>query len=244
MVCVAWQFQCWLTCRSSVDSLCEPNLHEWFVFVLTFSQWYISSQMILLSSPPLQKEPCWIDAVLICVSFSHTNACFCSGDSSLSLDQHHLCLIQPNSVFTHRFMFFSSPFSFYKRKHQIWGKCQWTPATVLPAPLPFLSPMILLCFPLIPSTTQSRCSTYPMMYWCPAWWARHVNHQVITGLFILLRDQKYCWNAALQIWSFIMVFHHLPEFFQKSGRTNHILFLLCPFESFHDSMLSRHNRRE
>ena len=98
------------------------------------------------------------------VFFSHTDACFCSGDSSLPLDQHHLCLTQLNSVFTHHFMFFSSPFSFYKRKHQIQGKCQWTPATVLPAPLPFLSPTILLCFPLIPSTAQTRCSTYPMMY--------------------------------------------------------------------------------
>lgn len=143
-----------------------------------------------------------------------------------------------------------SPFSFYKRKHPVQGKCQWIPATVLTAPLPFLSPMILLCFPLIPSTTQTTCCTYPMMYWCPAWWARHVNRQVITGLLILLHDQKYCWNTTLQILSFMMMFHHLPEFLQNScqnsssERTSHILFLLCPFELRCDSVLSGDKKKE
>lgn len=49
------------------------------------------------------------------------------------------------------------------RIHQTRGKSLWKPGTVVPAPLPSLSSMTLLCFSLVPNSTHPNHSSCPQM---------------------------------------------------------------------------------
>lgn len=77
------------------------------------------------------------------------------------------------------------------RIHQTWGKRLWKPGTIVPAPLPSLSSMILLYFSLILNSTLPNHSSCPQMSWCPAWQGSPIDPQVTPPKLILSAKMSF-----------------------------------------------------
>lgn len=104
--------------------------------------------------------------------------------ASLCLPNHILLCVNP-----HLYVFLSC---LTIRIHQMRGKSLWKPGTVVPAPLPSLSSMTLLCFSLVPNSTHPNHSSCPQMSWCPAWQGSPIDPQVT-----LPKSNIMCQNVVL-----------------------------------------------